>query len=125
MSAAGGAERLTEGLTNEVRYEVTPAMVPGHVRGRVLSTPSLVSLIEGTCRRGVLPLLDQGYDTVGVHVCVSHERTARVGEEVEVAVRLVEIERRRLTFDVLVRGPRGDISRGTHRRVVVDTTRFE
>ena len=112
------------GLARHLSWEVTPAMVPGHVPAPVLSTPSLVGIIEGTCRRAVLPYLDGGHDTVGVHVCISHQGTAHVGDSVEVSVELIAVERRRFTFDVHVRGPRGDVSRGTHQRVVVDTSRF-
>ena len=43
------------GITNDVVVEVTDAMTPGHVAALVISTPSLVSIIEGACRRAVLP----------------------------------------------------------------------
>jgi fluoroacetyl-CoA thioesterase len=112
------------GLAHELSWEVKPEHVPGHVPAAVLSTPSLVAFIEGTCRRAALDHLDPGHETVGVHICVSHEGTAHVGESVAVAIELVRIERRRLTFEVHVRGPRGDVSRGTHQRVVVDAGRF-
>ena len=112
------------GLTHRMSWEVKPEHVPGHVPASVLSTPSLVAFIEGTCRRAALTHLEPGHETVGAHVCVSHEGTAHVGEEVEVSIALVAVERRRLTFEVHVVGPRGDVSRGTHQRVVVDTRRF-
>ena len=115
---------LPVGLTNQVVIAVTDAMTPGHVAAQVISTPSLVSIIEGACRRAVLPHLATGHDTVGTHVCVSHEGVALVGQEVTVRAELVEVKGRHLLFDVTVDGPRGVVSRGTHRRAVVDPSRF-
>jgi fluoroacetyl-CoA thioesterase len=115
---------LAEGLEHTMTFEVKASMVPGHVPAAVLSTPSLVALVETTCRRAVLARLPEGHDTVGVHISVSHEGVARQGEEVVVVARLVAIDRRRLTFEVAVDGPRGAVSRGTHQRMVIDSSRF-
>jgi predicted thioesterase len=115
---------LEPGLTTETGFEVTAQMVPGHVAAPVISTPAMIGLIETACRRCILPYLDEGHDSVGVHVCVSHEGVAYVGEEIVVNAELTEIANRRLTFETHVRAPRGVISRGTHRRVIVDPRTF-
>ena len=112
------------GITNDVVVDVTDAMTPGHVAALVISTPSLVSIIEGACRRVVLPYLPDGHDTVGTHVCVSHEGVALVGQSVRVRCELIEVNGRHLSFAVTVDGPTGPVSRGTHRRAVVDPSRF-
>jgi fluoroacetyl-CoA thioesterase len=115
---------IAVGITNELVVEVTDAMTPGHVAALVISTPSLVSIIEGACRRSVLPYLPAGHDTVGTHVCVSHEGVALVGQSVRVQCELTEVNGRHLLFEVTVDGPRGTVSKGTHRRAVVDPSRF-
>jgi fluoroacetyl-CoA thioesterase len=112
------------GVTGDVSFEVTDAMVPGHVAARVLSTPSLVSLIEQVCRRSILASLEAGQDTVGIHICVSHEGVALAGENVRVRCHLSEVDGRQLGFEVSVDGPRGTVSRGTHRRQIVKASRF-
>jgi fluoroacetyl-CoA thioesterase len=112
------------GLTGDVSFEITDAMVPGHVAGPVLSTPSLVSLIERACRRGVLGRLEAGRDTVGTHICISHEGVALAGEEIHIGWLLREIDGRKLHFEVTVDGPRGAVSRGSHQRRIVDASRF-
>lgn len=112
------------GITNDVVVEVTDAMTPGHVAALVISTPSLVSIIEGACRRSVLDHLPAGHDTVGTHVCVSHEGVALVGQSVRVRCELTEVNGRHLLFAVTVDGPGGPVSKGTHRRAVVDPSRF-
>jgi fluoroacetyl-CoA thioesterase len=68
--------------------------------------------------------LDEGETTVGTHVCVSHQAAALEGEEVTYETRLSKVERRRLTFDVQVNGPRGLLSEGTHERAVVQLDRM-
>ena len=117
-------ETLAPGLEFATRHHVTKDMSPPHLPVTVLSTPSMVGLIEGTCLEGVADHLDDGEVTVGTHVCVSHSGAAREGEEVVVRARLTEVNRRRLSFAVEVHSPRGAISEGTHERAVVDKSRF-
>lgn len=115
---------LTAGLEHRVSYDVLADMAPAHLPRAVLSTPSMVQLIEQTCLVAVQPHLDEGQTTVGTHVCVSHTAPAAVGETVTVSCRLTGVERRRLTFDVEVTGPTQAISTGTHQRAVIDLNRF-
>jgi fluoroacetyl-CoA thioesterase len=115
---------LAPGIEHRVSYDVRADMAPAHLPRAVLSTPSMVQLIEQTCLVAVQPHLDDTETTVGTHVCVSHTGPAAVGESVTVTCRLTGIERRRLTFDVEVAGPAQTISTGTHERAVIDLTRF-
>ena len=117
-------DSLATGLEADATYTVTADMSPAHLPVKVLSTPSMVSLIEGTCLGAVQDHLDAGETTVGTHVCVSHTGAASEGEDVVVHCRLAKIEKRRLTFEVEVDAPRGTISEGTHQRTVIDTSRF-
>jgi len=115
---------LEPGIERTASYTVTADMAPAHLPVVVLSTPSMIGLIEGTCLMAAADHLDDGETTVGVHVCVSHSGAAMEGEEVVVRGRLKEIQKRRLTFEVEVQSPRGVISEGTHQRAVVDASRF-
>ena len=117
-------DSLATGLEADATYTVTADMSPAHLPVKVLSTPSMVGLIEGTCLGAVQDHLDEGETTVGTHVCVSHTGAASEGEDVVVRCRLTKIEKRRLTFEVEVDAPRGRISEGTHQRTVIDTSRF-
>jgi fluoroacetyl-CoA thioesterase len=84
----------------------------------------MISLIEQNCLAAAQEHLDDGETTVGTHVCVSHQAAAAEGEEVTVRCRLSRVDRRRLTFDVAVEGPRGLISEGTHERAVISLDRL-
>jgi fluoroacetyl-CoA thioesterase len=117
-------QSLAPGIEDQRDYEVLAEMSPPHLPVAVLSTPSMVGLIEGTCLGLTQRHLDEGETSVGTHVCVSHEAAVNVGEHVSVWCQLKMIEKRRLEFEVRVDGPRGPVSKGTHQRAVINTTRF-
>jgi fluoroacetyl-CoA thioesterase len=121
---SGMKATLTAGLTNEARHVVTREMAPPHLPAVVLSTPTMVSLIEGACLLAAAPHLEDGETTVGTHVCISHDAAVREGEEFEIRCRLTSVEKRRLNFEVAVDGPHGQVSRGTHQRAVVNLARM-
>ncbi len=117
-------DTLAVGLANETRHAVTKDMSPGHLPVVVLSTPTMVSLIEGACLMVAAEHLDAGETTVGTHICISHDAAVGEDEEFVVRVQLASIDKRRLNFDVAVDGPRGPVSRGTHQRAVVNRNRL-
>jgi fluoroacetyl-CoA thioesterase len=118
------SESLAVGLEGSASYEITAEMSPPHLPAPVLSTPSMIQLIEATCLSTVQPHLDEGQTTVGTHVCVSHDAGAFVGEQITVQCRLAEIDRRRLTFATTVTCGDRTLSTGTHQRAVIDLSRF-
>ena len=113
-----------QGLEHSAQYTVTKEMSPAHMPTVVLSTPTMVGLIEGTCMQLLGPHLDDTEISVGTHICVSHTGAATENEEFTITVRVKEIDRRRVTFESSVISPRGSISEGTHQRAVVDQSRF-
>jgi len=117
-------ESLVEGFEAKVSHTVTDDMSPAHLPAKVLSTPSMIQLMEETCLKSIEPHLDENETSVGTHVNVSHIGPANSGEEIEVSIRLATINRRRLTFEIEVSSPHGVISEGTHERAVVDSSRF-
>jgi fluoroacetyl-CoA thioesterase len=117
-------DSLAVGLEHSVTTEVTPEMSPAHLSAQVLSTPSMIQLMEMASLQLVAPHLDAGETTVGIHVCVSHVAGAAAGEAVTISTRLAEVAKRRLTFDVSARCGDRLLGEGTHQRAVVDASRF-
>jgi fluoroacetyl-CoA thioesterase len=115
---------LESGLEATYRYPVTADMSPAHLPAKVLSTPSMIGLIEQSCLLTAQAHLDEGETTVGTHVDVSHSGPAFPGEEIAIHVRLQEVRKRRLDFAIEVTSPRGTISAGRHERAVIDLSRF-
>ena len=91
----------------------------------VLSTPMMIALIEKTCRLSVKPHLEEGQETVGTHVNVSHSAATPIGLTVRCETELVEVDRRRLVFKVAVYDPDGLVGEGLHERFVIDEARFQ
>jgi len=117
-------DSLQPGVKGESRHVVTPDMSPAHLPRVVLSTPSMIQLVEQTCLAVAQEHLEEGETTVGTHVCVSHKAAALEGEEVVVRCQLARVDRRRLTFEIEVEGVRGQLSDGTHERTVVLLSRM-
>jgi fluoroacetyl-CoA thioesterase len=117
-------ESLVVGIDKTMEHEVTKDMAPPHLPVKVLSTPSMVQLIEMTCLIAAQEYLEDKETTVGTHICVSHQGKAMAGENVTIDVTLVEINKRRLKFKINVNGSSGLISTGTHERAVIDLGRM-
>ena len=111
----------THQLTDTVREELSPPHLAPMV---VLSTPSMIMLMEMASLHAAQSHLDDNETTVGTHVNVSHQAAAFDGETVTVDSELVEINKRRLTFSVSVTVGDRIIGQGTHERAVIDTSRI-
>ncbi|MGH8911734.1 MAG: thioesterase family protein [Acidimicrobiia bacterium] len=114
------------GLTHTVTTIVTPDTSPPHLAPVVvLATPTMIWLMEQASTEAVQPVLDSsGKTTVGTHIDVSHEAAAREGDEVTVTAMLAAVDGPRLNFEVEARVGQKLIGRGTHRRHVVERSRF-
>ena len=62
-------------MTPEIAIDILG--LPG---ARVLGTPFMIMWMEMTCRNSVLPLLGEGYDTVGTEVCIRHLAATPIGK---------------------------------------------
>ena len=128
-------DSLRPGLVHRLTFRVpptktVPALYPEaaefQAMPRVFATGFLVGLLEWACVRLVNPHLDwPAEQTLGTRVDVSHEAATPPGLEVTVTARLVEVDRRRLSFAVEAHDGTDVISRGTHERTVVDASRFD
>lgn len=90
----------------------------------VLSTPIMVSLMENAALTSVRPYLDEGMDTVGTRLDISHDSATPVGMDAWAESELIEIDRRRLVFSVKAYDSAGLIGQGTHERFIVDMEKF-
>ena len=91
--------------------------------GMVYATPRMVSDVEYTCRDFLLEHLDSGEDSVGAHVSIDHLAATPLGLKVTIDVKIVEIDRRRVTFEFSVQDPIEQCGRGRHVRFVVETAK--
>lgn len=117
---------LTVGISNEKIVTTTPKMAVSHLGEGpgVLSTPSMIGLIEHTCLESVSPHLDENEQTVGTMVHVWHRASVRIGDDVTISSKLIEQDRRKLLFEVKVTAGEKTIGDGTHERFVIDLDKF-
>ena len=92
----------------------------------VFATGFMVGFLEWACIKAVIPHIDWPVEqTVGTHIDVSHEAATPPGLEVTASVELVEVDGRRLVFNVEAHDGVDIISRGRHERFVIIKDRFD
>ena len=106
-----------------VTDEVTAAAV-GSGMLPVFATPSMIALIEKAAAESVAAGLDPGMTTVGTRLDIAHTAATPVGMAVLAEAELSEIDGRRLVFTVRAFDEAGEIGRGTHKRVIVNSQKF-
>jgi predicted thioesterase len=102
--------------------DTAPAFGSGDVE--VLATPRVLALAEEATLRAVAPELAPGQTSVGTRVELDHVAATPVGRTVRAQARLVEVDGRRLAFDVSAHDGAALIARGRVERLVVDRQRF-
>jgi predicted thioesterase len=116
------------GISDEMTITTTPDMGITHLGPNVpsmYSTPSMISLIEGTCVRLISRYVDTGEQSVGFRVDVKHLAPTAIGKKVTAKVALRELNGRRCIFDVEVHNEDGvKIGEGMHERAVISIDRF-
>ena len=100
------------------------AAVYGSGSLEVFATPAMIALMEKTCLEGVNPKIGEDNTTVGISVNIKHLKASPVGTSIRCDSKLIEVDRRRLVFEV--RCFEGDtlIGEGLHERFIVDSAKF-
>ena len=106
-----------------VVYENTAAAV-GSGALEVFSTPSMIALMENTAYTSVAGELEEGQGTVGTLMNVKHLAASPVGMEVTCETKLIEVDRKRLVFEVKAFDKVGCIGEGIHERFIIANEKF-
>ena len=114
------------GTAYQLTLTVEPDMAAPQLTGRaVLSTPSLMLLIEQAAMAALRSFLADDETTVGVEICISHEAPLAVGQPLTIGVELVRTNQRYFLFEAEAHGPNDTrIGGGTHTRVVLPVARL-
>ncbi len=118
---------LSKGLYKEIKTVVTREMTAKHIgsgSAEVLSTPTMILLMEEAARRLADEHLPPGKTTVGVAVNVRHVKAVPVGEEVVVRAEVMAVEGRRIMYWVEARWGSKLVGYGYHERAVIDVEEF-
>jgi predicted thioesterase len=90
----------------------------------VFATPMLVALMENAAINALKEKLPAGQTTVGSKVNIAHTAATPLGMTVTARAELVELDGRRLLFNVTAVDDSGPVGQGTHERFIVDLAKF-
>ena len=118
---------LQPGLSLDLTFSVTPdltAKTVGSGTLDVLATPIMIARMEQAAWTAVAPHLADGEGTVGTLMNVQHLSPTPVGMDVTCRAQLVQVEGRRLVFQVSAWDARGPVGQGSHERAMIQNERF-
>lgn len=92
----------------------------------VFSTPSMIAEMEETCRLLLKQqfLQDEGWDSVGTLVNVKHLKATPVGAEVKLRAKVIDVNDRKVTFEVDAMDKMEKIGEGLHERTIINVPEF-
>ncbi len=90
----------------------------------VLSTPTMVAMMEQAAINAIKPFLDAGESSVGMSIEVSHTAATPPGHVARAEAEVTKVEGRRLEFVVRAFDDTEQIGSGSHRRAVIDAAKF-
>ena len=118
---------LEKGIRGRLEIEVTPELTAAKIGSglaEVYATHYMIALIENTAWSSIADRLAEGEATVGTKISVEHLAATPVGMKVWCETELIEVDRRRLVFQVEVYDEAGKIGTGTHERFIINSEKF-
>lgn len=92
----------------------------------VFATPAMIALMEQTAWQSVASYLSEGEGTVGTRLEISHDAPTPLGMKVTCESELVEIDGRRLVFEVVAKDANDTvIGKGRHERFIIAEEKFQ
>ncbi|AMV71770.1 Fluoroacetyl-CoA thioesterase [Desulfuromonas sp. DDH964] len=110
-------------VTKTVPY-LYPEAEPFRAMPEVFATGFLVGFLEWACMEALAPFLEEGEQSVGTLVDITHEAATPPGMTVTAQVRLDEVDGRRTRWSVEARDAADVIARGYHERFTIDHDKF-
>ncbi|HYL58875.1 MAG TPA: thioesterase family protein [Candidatus Acidoferrales bacterium] len=90
----------------------------------VMSTPTMVAMMEQAAIEAIKQYIDAGESSVGMSIEVSHTAATPPGHRVRAEAEVTKVEGRRLEFTVRAFDEIEQIGSGSHRRAVIDSAKF-
>ena len=128
-------DSLKPGLESEFKFRVTESKIVRELypeaaefqeMPEVFATGFMVGLLEWACIKAINPYLDWPVEqTVGTNIDVSHIAATPPGFEVTAKVRLIEVDGRRLLFELEAHDGVELISKGRHERFIINKEKFD
>ena len=107
------------GLSHEITEDTLPQHAAPHLAKPVFSTPAMVGFMERCSVQLIKPYLEEGENSIGYKVNVTHLASTPIGQKVRVQSTVKAIEGRRITFAVEAYNEKEKIGEGEHVRVII------
>ena len=91
----------------------------------VYATPAMIALMEETASESVKPELELGQGSVGTCIAIKHLAATPIGMRVRCESELVEVDGRRLVFNITAYDEKDKIGEGTHERFIISNDKFQ
>lgn len=114
----------TKAKINKVVSNSDTALALGSGGVNVFSTPSMIALMENAALEAIRPFLEDGFDSVGTKISVSHLSATPVGMGVYAEAEVTEVERKKVILSVKAFDEAGLIGEGTHERFIINLEKF-
>ena len=121
------SEELKVGMTHEIERQTTEEMSAQNVFPHVphvYATSVMVGHMEAVCAEMVLSYLGEGEQTVGIGMKFSHTAATPLGMKVRFSAKLIEVDGRKLVFEVEGYDEADKIGKATHQRFIIDAEKF-
>ena len=118
---------ITVGMKGEVFTEVEREDTAAEVGSGsllVYATPCMVALMEGAACEAIEEAMDDSKTTVGTELNIQHLSATPVGLEVRAEAVVTAVDGKVITFEIHAYDEAGEIGKGTHKRVVINTQKF-
>ena len=118
---------ITVGMKAEVSTNVEredTALEVGSGSLLVYATPCMVALMEGAACEAIAEALGENQTTVGTALNIEHISATPVGLDVRAEATVTAVEGKVISFDVKAFDEAGEIGRGTHKRVIINSQKF-
>lgn len=120
-------QELKPGLTGTaetVVRETNTALAMGSGSLHVFATPGMIALMEQAACNAVAACLDEESTSVGTFVNITHDAATGMGKAVTATATLVEVQGRKLVFEITAADEDKQIGKGTHERFIVNKEKF-
>lgn len=91
----------------------------------VLATPMMIAKMEHAALECLAPFLEEGETSVGVMMNSTHDAATPCGMNIVVSAKIVAIDRKKISFEIIARDDQDQIGKASHDRFVVNKERFE
>lgn len=113
-------DNIKPGMTQVCVIAIEKKHTVAHTNASILSTPMMIGFMESVSAQMIHSLLPPQLTTVGYEVHIKHKSPAKLGSKIQVYSKLLEVEGRKLLFEVRVTEGERIIGEGLHRRTIVE-----